>query len=421
MSSIELLTIGTELLLGFTVDTNGAEIGRSLAAAGIPVVRRTTVSDDPDAIREAARQALARTGALLATGGLGPTADDVTKRVVAELFGVPLEYRPELWEGLVARFARYGRVPAERNRCQAEVPQGAIVLSNRWGTAPGLWLEGKPGIAILLPGVPSEMRALLQHEVLPRLAGRAGGRVVRSRTVRTTAVPESTLAERLGGIEARMAPLSLAYLPGVEGVDLRLTAWHLPPDEADLRLGEGVKELQRLAGGWVYGEGEDDLAAVLLQRARAGSLRLATAESCTGGAVGMRLTAIPGSSDVFLGGVVAYDNRIKIEHLGVEPSLIEREGAVSESVALAMVRGAARAFRSDLAIAVTGIAGPGGGSREKPVGLVYLATLIPGATEVTRHVLPGDRAEIRARASQLALFRLLQALTRSAESPAPPM
>lgn len=135
----------------------------------------------------------------------------------------------------------------------------------------------------------------------------------------------------------------------------------------------------------------------------------------------MRLTAIPGSSDVFLGGVVAYDNRIKIEHLGVEPSLIEREGAVSESVALAMVRGAARAFRSDLAIAVTGIAGPGGGSREKPVGLVYLATLIPGATEVTRHVLPGDRAEIRARASQLALFRLLQALTRSAESPAPPM
>jgi competence/damage-inducible protein CinA-like protein len=420
MSAIELLTIGTELLLGFTVDTNGAEVGRSLAAAGIPVARRTTVSDDPNAIREAARQALARTGLLLATGGLGPTADDVTKKVIAELFGVPLEYRPELWEGLVARFARYGRVPAERNRCQAEVPQGAAVLPNRWGTAPGLWLEGKPGIAILLPGVPSEMRGLLRHEVLPRLAGRASGRVVRSRTVRTTAVPESTIAERLGGIEDRVAPLSLAYLPGVEGVDLRLTAWLLPPDEADLRLEEGVKELKRLAGGSVYGEGEDDLAAVLLERARASNFRLATAESCTGGAVGMRLTAVPGSSEVYLGGVVAYDNRIKLEQLGVEPALIEHAGAVSEPVARAMVQGAARSFRSDLAIAVTGIAGPGGGSPEKPVGLVYLATLVPGATEVTRHVLPGDRAEIRARAAQLALFRLLEALTRSGEVPLPP-
>jgi nicotinamide-nucleotide amidase len=173
-------------------------------------------------------------------------------------------------------------------------------------------------------------------------------------------------------------------------------------------------------GAWVYGEGEDDLAAVVLDRARAAGLRLATAESCTGGAVGMRLTAVPGSSDVFLGGVVAYDNRVKIEQLGVESALIERAGAVSDPVARAMAEGAARAFRSELAVAVTGIAGPGGGTPEKPVGLVYLATVIPGMTEVSRHLLPGDRAEVRARAAQLALFRLWQALTSSARPSAPP-
>jgi nicotinamide-nucleotide amidase len=413
MPPVELLTIGTELLLGFTLDTNGAEIGRVLAGAGIPVARRTSVGDEPDAIRDAVRQALARTGVLLATGGLGPTADDVTKRVVAQLFDAPLEYHPDLWDALVARFARFGRVPSERNRSQAEVPRGATVLPNRWGTAPGLWLAGELGIAILLPGVPAEMRGLLRHEVLPRLAARGEGRVVRSRTVRTTAIPESSLAERLGAVEERIAPLTLAYLPSLDGVDLRATAWNLPPQEADVRLAAATEELTRLAEGWVYGEGEDDLAAVVLDRMRASGLRLATAESCTGGALGMRLTAIPGSSETYLGGVIAYDNRVKIEQLGVPAALIEREGAVSEPVAREMAVGVARALGSDLAIAVTGIAGPSGGTPEKPVGLVFLATLASGAAEVSRHVFPGDRAEIRARASQMALFRLLQVLRRS--------
>src|SRR6266850_2618925 len=168
--NIELLTIGNELLLGFTVDTNSAELGRALAAAGVATVRRTSVGDEPDAIRSAVQEALRRTGAVICTGGLGPTDDDVTKKVVAELFGMPLQFREELWHSLVERFARSGRVPPERNRSQAEVPAGAIVLPNRWGTAPGLWLEGSSGLAILLPGVPTEMRGLLQHEVLPRLA-----------------------------------------------------------------------------------------------------------------------------------------------------------------------------------------------------------------------------------------------------------
>lgn len=420
MAPIELLTIGTELLLGLTVDTNSAELGRALAAAGISVVRRTSVTDDPAAIREAAAQALARTGAVISTGGLGPTADDVTKKVIAELFGMPLEFRPELWEHLVARFARYGRVPAENNRCQAEIPAGAAVLPNRWGTAPGLWLDGPAGLAILLPGVPSEMRGLLTHEVLPRLAARAGGTVVRSRMVRTTAIPESTLAERLGPIEEAVAPLTLAYLPGVEGVDLRLTAWHLPPAEADARLDHGTALLVARTGEWCYGVGEADLAELVLARARERGLYLATAESCTGGGVGARLTAVPGSSDVFVGGVIAYDNRIKVQALGVPAELMQRHGAVSGPVAEAMVRGVASRLGADLAIAVTGIAGPGGGTEEKPVGLVFVATLVAGVAQVYRQILHGDRSEVRARAVQLALFRLLQQLTSSKAAADPP-
>jgi competence/damage-inducible protein CinA-like protein len=407
---IELLTIGTELLLGFTLDTNSAEIGRALAAAGIAVVRRTSVGDDPGVIRDAVAEALGRTGAVLCTGGLGPTADDVTKKVVADLYGMPLEFHPELWDGLLARFARFGRVPSEKNRSQAEVPRGASVLPNRWGTAPGLWLESGPGLTILLPGVPTEMRGLLQHEVLPRLAGRAGGQVVRSQSVRTTGIPESSLAERLGDVESVVAPLSLAYLPGVLGVDLRLTAWNRPPAEAEERLAAGVAELELRAGEWVYGTGEDDLAALVLAQARARGWTLATAESCTGGGIGVRLTDIPGSSDTYVGGVIAYDNRLKQTELGVPAALLEEHGAVSEPVARALALGAMARLRADLSIAVTGIAGPGGGTPEKPVGLVYVAAGVQGVVEARRLLFPGSRGEVRARAAQAGLFLLFRRL-----------
>ena len=428
MPDIELLTIGTELLLGLTIDTNSAELGRALAGAGLRVVRRTSVTDQPDAIAEAARAALSRTGLLICTGGLGPTADDITKRVIADLFGAPLEFHPALWQGLVDRFARFGRVPSEKNRSQAEVPRGATVLPNRWGTAPGLWLEGDlagaPGghaTVIMLPGVPAEMRGLLHHEVLPRLAGRGGDRVVRSRAVRTTGIPESSLAERLGDIEREVAPLSLAYLPGATGVDLRLTAWGLPAAEADARLAAGVRLLAERAGRWAYGEDDDDLAALVLEATRLRGLRLVVAESCTGGGIGARLTGIPGSSDVFLGGIIAYDNRVKIEQLGVSPDVIERHGAVSEETASAMAIGAAHVLRADAAVAVTGVAGPGGGTTEKPVGLVCIATALGGIGEAHSHVFPGDRGEIRARAAQIALSHLLQRLTASAAPLSPTM
>ena len=404
---LELVTIGTELLLGFTVDTNSAFAGKVLGEAGVKVVRRTAVADTPDAIRGAVREALARTGAVLTTGGLGPTRDDISKVVVAELFGAPFEFRPEIWEHIVERFKRVGRVPTDNNRGQAQMPRGAVELRNRWGTAPGVWLEGAPGLVIMLPGVPREMRNLLTHEVVPRLAERAGRTVVRSRTLRTAAVGESALAEQLGELEAEIAPLTLAYLPDLMSVDLRVTAWDLPAEEADRRLAAAMELLRQRAGRWAFGEDGIDLAEVVLAAAREAKVTIATAESCTGGLVAGRLTAIPGSSDVVLGGIVAYANGIKEAALEVPAPLLAAHGAVSEPVVRAMAEGAARRLGAALTVAVTGIAGPGGGSEEKPVGTTWFATHYRGSTESTRQVLFGERDEVRGRAAQYALSLLL--------------
>jgi nicotinamide-nucleotide amidase len=410
--NIELLTIGTEILLGFTIDTNAAHIARALGEIGVRVVRRGSVSDRGDEIRAAVEESLARTGAVITTGGLGPTRDDITKRVVAEIYRAPLEFHEDIWQALVERFGRMGRVAPATNRLQAEVPRGAAVLRNQWGTAPGLWLEDSRGIVIMLPGVPREMRKLLEHEVVPRLAARSGERVIRSRMVRTSGIPESLLAERLGDIEERVAPVTLAYLPGYDGVDLRLTAWDESPADADAALAAAAALLRERAGDHVYGEGDADLAAVLLDTARQRGVRIAVAESCTGGLVGKRLTDTPGSSDVFVGGVIAYDDAVKTQLLDVPQGLLDAHGAVSEEVACAMALGVARRLGVPLALAVTGVAGPGGGSEAKPVGTVWLATALDGVASATRAVLPGSRAEIRMRAAQASLllaFRRLRA------------
>jgi nicotinamide-nucleotide amidase len=408
--NIELVTIGTELLLGMTVDTNGAEIAAGLSAHGVRVTRRTSVADSGDEIRDAVADSLRRTGAVLTTGGLGPTRDDITKKVVADLFDAPLDFNDSVWQALLDRFARLERKPAESNRSQAEVPRGATVLPNRWGTAPGLWLEGKAGLVIMLPGVPLEMRRLLEHEVIPRLTHRGGPSVIRSLLVRTTGIPESTLAEKIGNVEAEIAPITMAYLPGLEGVDLRLSAWGFPPDEADRRLSAAAAMVRHRGGESVYGEGDADLAALVLERARAHGVRLAVAESCTGGLVGARLTEIPGSSDVFVGGVIAYDNELKQNLLAVPGALIAEHGAVSEPVARAMVAGAVTRFGVRGAVAVTGVAGPGGGSPEKPVGTVWLATQLDGEVLSHRSMFPGSRHEVRARAAQAALLLLYRRL-----------
>jgi nicotinamide-nucleotide amidase len=268
----------------------------------------------------------------------------------------------------------------------------------------------------MLPGVPLEMRNLLRHEVVPRITPRAVGSVIRSLTLRTTGIPESALAERLGDVEQEIAPVTLAYLPGLEGVDLRLSAWNITAEEADHRLRAGAELLWSRAGAHIYGEGDADLAALVLERARAGAVRLAVAESCTGGLIGTRLTEIPGSSDVFIGGVIAYDNRVKVEHLDVPESLLAEHGAVSEQVASRMAEGAARRFDVPAALAVTGIAGPGGGTPTKPVGTVWLACTLAGVTEAKRVLFPGTRHEIRARAAQAALHMLLRRFIQTSQT-----
>lgn len=404
---LELVTIGTELLLGFTIDTNSAFVGQALAAAGVRVVRRTSVPDEAGAVRDAVREALGRTRLVLTTGGLGPTRDDLSKHAVVGLFGLPLDFHQDIWDELVARWSRLGRKIGERNRGQAEVPRGATVLPNRWGTAPGLWIEGDLGEVIMLPGVPVEMKGLLTHEVIPRLAARAGARVVRSLVVRTTGIPESTLAERVSDIEDTLDPLSLAYLPGLEGVDLRLTAWDALPDAADASLVAAAAKLEARLGDHAYGRDEQDLAAVLLDVCRERGLTIAVAESCTGGLVGARLTATPGSSAVFVGGIICYADSLK-EELGVPLRILQEHGAVSGESVSAMASAARERFGSSLAAAVSGIAGPDGGSPEKPVGTVWFGFADSKGVEAAPYIFPGARHDIRARAAQFTLLGLLR-------------
>jgi nicotinamide-nucleotide amidase len=400
---LEVVTIGTELLLGQILDTNAAELGRALAAAGVEVVRHTSVADRPEVIRAAVTEALDRTGFVITTGGLGPTRDDMTKREVAAVFGKALKLDETVLRSLEDRFRRLGRAMPAVNRTQAEVPEGATVLPNPRGTAPGLWVEADARVVVMLPGVSSEMRGLLAEEVLPRLAARSSGRVVRSRSVRTTGIAESALAERVGAIEEEIAPLTLAYLPSTDGVELRVTAWGLRADDADRRLAAAVAQLRERAGEHCYGEDGADLAAVVLDQLRARKARLVVAESCTGGLLGGRITAVPGASSVFIGGVVAYDDVVKSGTLDVPPELLEHYGAVSEQVVSAMAEGVQRQFAVDAALAVTGIAGPTGGTPEKPVGTVWLAARLGAQTRALKRIFPGDRGEIRARSAQAAL------------------
>ena len=418
---VELITIGDELLLGFTVDTNAAHIARTLAANGIEIVRRTTVGDEAGKIALAVREALDRTGAVITTGGLGPTSDDLTKPAIAKIFGREMKLDEAIATKLEERWrARFpgSRFPAT-NRTQAEIPEGARILTNRHGTAPGIWLEDEKGRWVaMMPGVPREMRGMLDEELLPAIKSRGKGEasVVLSRTLRTTGIAESAIAELLGPDflgprETELGSLPLAFLPGVAGVDLRVTAKGLPRARAEKLVSEAMLKLSGRVSAYVYGEDDADLAAVVLEKCRVSGLNLAVAESCTGGMLGERLTGIPGSSDVFLGGVIAYHNDVKRNMLGVRGEDIERYGAVSEQVALQMASGVRDKLGADVGVSVTGIAGPGGGTPEKPVGLVWIAV---HASEVKarRFHVGGDRGEIRQRAAQAALEMVRRALSK---------
>lgn len=404
---VELITIGDELLLGYTIDTNAAHLARELASVGISIVRRATVGDEADEIAAAVEDALDRTGAVITTGGLGPTSDDRTRPAIAELFGRELVPDEERWEALRALWRERGRgeIPLT-NRSQIMIPRGATVLTNRHGTAPGIWLEDERGRwCAMLPGVPREMRGMLADELLPRLTSRFGGgqTVVRSRTIRTTGIAESKLAEMLGPMASGIDGLSLAYLPGQEGVDLRLTSRGRGSAAADEVLRSAAEKLRECVSRYAYGADGDDLAGIVLTACENRRLHIAVAESCTGGLLGARLTAIPGSSSVVLGGVIAYANEVKRDLLGVRPETLEAHGAVSEPVAAEMAAGVRDSTGAEIGIAITGVAGPAGGTAEKPVGLVWIAVDLAGTVRTHGSRFIGDRAEIRFRSTQAAL------------------
>jgi len=408
--NLEIVTIGDELLLGFTIDTNAAHLAREFAALGVRIVRRATCGDDADSIASAVQDALERTGAVITTGGLGPTADDMTKPAIASIFGRGMVLDPDILAALEERWRkRFGHELPASNRQQAMVPEGCTILPNRHGSAPGIWLEdAQHRWVAMLPGVPREMRGMLADTIIPHLRDRLplDGPVIRARTLRTANIAESALADKLGELARGVNGLSLAYLPGHDGVDLRLTSYRLPARETEATLTEAARLVREKVGRFIYGEGDDDLAALMLAECAARDLTLAVAESCTGGMLGMRLTAVPGSSRVVQGGTIAYANAVKVRELDVSQSDLDAHGAVSEPVARAMATGARRRFGTNIGIGITGIAGPDGGTPEKPVGTVWVAVDCDGEVHAVRAVLPGDRSEIRYRAAQLALDRL---------------
>lgn len=415
---LEIVTIGDELLLGETIDINAVWLARELGALGISVVRRTTVGDGAAPIAAAVREALDRTGAVITTGGLGPTSDDRTRPAIAALFGRDLVHDEAIWQGLRKLWRERGRPgePPESNRVQALVPSGATVLTNRHGTAPGLLLEDEDGRWVaMLPGVPREMRGLMADELLPRLRERtaADRRVIRSLTLRTTGIAESMLPGLLGEYADGFGAATLAYLPGQEGVDLRLTVRDARPEDADRTLSDAADRLRERLGVHWYADGPTDLAEVVIAACRRAECRLAVAESCTGGLLAARLTSVPGSSQVVLGGVVAYDNTVKIAQLGVPADLLARHGAVSEEVARAMAAGVRSVLGSTIGVGITGVAGPDGGTAEKPVGLVWIAVDRAEGADVHGGRFVGDRAEIRFRATQAALNMIRRGLAGS--------
>lgn len=421
--NVEIVTIGDELLLGFTVDTNGGFLGRELANMGVTVARHTTCGDDIDVIVQTLREALDRTGVVITTGGLGPTADDMTVEAVAKLFDRELVRDESIARGLGERWLRLLRrepMP-ESNYKQAMIPAGAEIIANPVGSAPGVLVSDQQGRWVAtLPGVPREARAMFTESLSPRIATIAGDTsVIRSATLRTIGIGESSIADRLGDLGKGFNGLSLAFLPGIAGVDLRLTSKGRPPADADAALAEGCRILRDRLGDAVYGENGESLAAVVIEACRAASMRIAVAESCTGGMLGAHITDVPGASEVFHGGLIAYDNRVKRQLLGVLDSDLAEHGAVSEPVALQMAKGIRVRLGTEIGVSITGIAGPGGGTAEKPVGTVWIAVDVsegrppipppdgyPPITPYTKARVfhfAGNRDEIRYRAAQAAL------------------
>jgi nicotinamide-nucleotide amidase len=406
-----IVAIGTEMLGPLRQDTNSLWLAARLEEVGIPVVQKAVVGDDPRAIGRELTHAAAAATLVLTTGGLGPTADDVTVAAVAEWLGTPLRRDPDFLARMRARFERRGlRMPAV-NEKQADFLVGARVLENPRGTAPGFWATRDGVEVVILPGVPSEMREIMEGSVLPILRERAGGAGSQRRVLRIAGMGESYVEEIVTPVYAKWKehPVTILASPGEVQLHLFVRA---EPDRARTILDDMERDFREALGGRVFGRDDEDLSATVGRLLRQSHQTLSVAESCTGGMISALLTDIPGSSEYFLGGVVPYANAAKEEMLGVSGETLERYGAVSEKAACEMAQGARRRFESDLAAAVTGIAGPDGGTAEKPVGTVWFALAgSQGAIDAKDRRFVGDRAMVRRAASLYALELLRRHLT----------
>ena len=407
----EILAIGSELLGPLRAETNSLWLTERLLDAGIEVAARTTLADDLLLLESAFREALSRADVVIATGGLGPTADDLTREAAAAAAGCGLRRDKAIVEALRARFARYGRVMSPTNEKQADVLEGAEALPNTRGTAPGQLLEREGRLLVLLPGPPGEMKPMFDEQVLPRLRARAGGtRVVRRRVLRLAAMPESEVDEIAAPVYSRFENPKTTILGAVGQVELHLVAHGGGVAEADSRIEELAVALRMALPGRIYAEDGRDLPQVVVGLLRERGLTLALAESCTGGMLSTRVTDVPGASAVLERAFVTYSNRAKIEEVGVEPSLLEEHGAVSEEVAAALAAGAMKVAGAQVGVGITGIAGPDGGTDEKPVGLVFVAVDGAAGTRVKRSLFPGGRERVRFQATQVALEMLRRSL-----------
>jgi nicotinamide-nucleotide amidase len=417
----EILTIGDEVLRGEIVDSNKSLIASRLLQLDVECHYQSSVRDDPKDMRDAFHRAVSRSDFLFVSGGLGPTRDDLTTEVLADAFGRTLEFDEPSFENLRVFFERIGREMNETNRKQVYFPAGADILANPIGTAPGFLLEEQGTLVFCMPGVPRELSLMVDEQVLPRIADRLeGNRVasrVRARLLRTFGMGESTLEAELSDV-AKDGQTELAFRTSFPDNFLRVVARGASTAEADARIDGAIATIRERIGDLIYGEGDQPLESVVGQLLSEQGRTVAVAESCTGGLIARKLTDIPGSSDYFLGGVVAYANRAKQTQLGVPERLLVEHGAVSKPVAQAMAVAVRERFGSDIGIATTGISGPGGGSDEKPVGLVYLAVAwgptsdsvdrVPGALTgeglvVEDFVFSVDRIRHRELTAQVAL------------------
>lgn len=404
----EIITIGDELLIGQVIDTNSAWMARELNIVGIQVAQITSIADDHEHILKALSEASARADIIITTGGLGPTRDDITKLALCDFFKTHLIFHQQSFENIERIFTLRGYTLTELNRKQAEVPATCEALLNENGTAPGMWFRYNSKIFISLPGVPFEMKALMTNHVLPMIKPMSN-KVIIHKTILTQGVGESFLADKIKDWETALPPyIKLAYLPQPGIVRLRLTASGTSADALQHELDEKIMLLYSTISEFIFGEDEESLESIVGELLKEHNLTLATAESCTGGYIAHLITSIAGSSAYFTGSIISYSNDVKISMLGVKQATIVDFGSVSKEVVTEMAEGVMKKLNTNCSIAVSGIAGPDGGTEDKPVGTVWIAVSTPYNGTITKRFLFGEHRERNIRRSALAALDLLR-------------